>query len=629
MKKETSRYSQVREILNKASKGSTNEYQGYGKFWELPLEELLQVELYGVKMIGDSGSESGLIRGLRGEPPFDGNQFPRLLWGVTEPLAEEDIDFISQWIDDGCPEEDAPKPETSSCCGGDGPSPAALSLAKGTTRHTFSQAPVLNAERGGTKARKNIEALTPDELKRLRAAVGQMRAWEYQDDERSWTYWARIHANACQHGWEQFLPWHRVYLAYLEQQLQDIDPLVTLPYWEWSSYADDQPTTATGGNKIDNGVIPEAYRGFVTKEAIDKLDISKANKDKLTKIVGQTFNSGARLLTAAGIKYNAAADSDVGKILTELEVINPLFYRKRYPTINLSLIPHYPQPEEINRILEQDNFWKFGSGPPSNHYFGSLESVHNFMHNFSGGLNPNYTKDGDQNREPQFGDMVDARVTAFDPIFWGHHANVDRLWALWQESHPNGHPQNMSAPMPPFTQIVGDAEHVSDFGYEYVKSAHVAPVNPNVALMQFRSEKAGVPKNVVKCHRSAEVRLRGVQFVPLGATIRVFLNEPKATVNTPVEDNPNFAGAIHTFGASCVGGPGHCSLPFGSGREFDARPRHRKTPGNYNLDVTSCVQKLCKAGATDFTVSIVVVGMDGKLIEDALYLDAISLVFQD
>lgn len=25
-----------------------------------------------------------------------------------------------------------------------------------------------------------------------------------------------------------------------------------------------------------------------------------------------------------------------------------------------------------------------------------------------------------------------------DPIFWLHHANVDRLWALWQEHHTQG-----------------------------------------------------------------------------------------------------------------------------------------------------------------------------------------------
>ncbi|KAF1814577.1 Di-copper centre-containing protein [Eremomyces bilateralis CBS 781.70] len=56
----------------------------------------------------------------------------------------------------------------------------------------------------------------------------------------------------------------------------------------------------------------------------------------------------------------------------------------------------------------------------------SLESVHNVVHVWTGG-------DG------QFGNpghMASPSVAAFDPIFWMHHNNVDRLLALWQELNP-------------------------------------------------------------------------------------------------------------------------------------------------------------------------------------------------
>ena len=47
-------------------------------------------------------ARSGLIRGLRGLAPFDGNRFPPLMWGGKR-VAEPDIQFIADWIDDGCP----------------------------------------------------------------------------------------------------------------------------------------------------------------------------------------------------------------------------------------------------------------------------------------------------------------------------------------------------------------------------------------------------------------------------------------------------------------------------------------------------------------------------------------------
>jgi tyrosinase len=55
---------------------------------------------------GRSRSErSGLIQGLRGEPPFDGRRFPPLPWGGKR-VADADIVFIADWIDDDCPATD-------------------------------------------------------------------------------------------------------------------------------------------------------------------------------------------------------------------------------------------------------------------------------------------------------------------------------------------------------------------------------------------------------------------------------------------------------------------------------------------------------------------------------------------
>src|SRR5437763_9102825 len=102
-KAQTTRYQKVKQILDRAAGDSTADYEGHGRFWHLPLPRLLNLEIYGVRMIAppaaathscchheaddheakpaDRSARSGLIRGLRGQPPFDGSQYPPLPWG--------------------------------------------------------------------------------------------------------------------------------------------------------------------------------------------------------------------------------------------------------------------------------------------------------------------------------------------------------------------------------------------------------------------------------------------------------------------------------------------------------------------------------------------------------------------
>lgn len=51
--------------------------------------------------------------------------------------------------------------------------------------------------------------------------------------------------------------------------------------------------------------------------------------------------------------------------------------------------------------------------------WGSIEDIHNAVHNYVGGG----------------GQMGSPAAAAFDPIFWLHHTQVDRLFAIWQALH--------------------------------------------------------------------------------------------------------------------------------------------------------------------------------------------------
>ena len=86
--------------------------------------------------------------------------------------------------------------------------------------------------------------MSEPQLEKLRWAFRELyRFNKWPEDRRSYNNMALIHQNHCQHGWERFLPWHRIYLYEFEQALQDVCPGVTLPYWDWTmpQYRPDQP----------------------------------------------------------------------------------------------------------------------------------------------------------------------------------------------------------------------------------------------------------------------------------------------------------------------------------------------------------------------------------------------------
>jgi tyrosinase len=315
--------------------------------------------------------------------------------------------------------------------------------------------------------------------------------------------------------------------------------------------------------------------------------------------------------------------------MSELKNTNPLWQRNRWPGGDPSIIfEAYPTPEDVERILQIKSFFNFGSGPTNNHFFGALENIHNLIHNFSGGSNPNF---GPQfPNEPQYGDMVSAGTTARDMIFWGHHSNVDRLWADWQKLHPGSEPDDPTDILAPWTLSVENVLSTSKLGYEYMKSSSLFETDSNLPIARFKSAKANVNPAVLAKHSRAEIRLHKVQYsTASGAFIRVFLNEPDADVKTPTSGNDHFVTQIATFSGECIGGPGHCDVPTEERRKFDLRPRHRKTPGNFRIDATETIRRLAAQGETDFHINLVVLDIDGTPKTNALWLDAVSLNFKD
>ena len=88
-------------------------------------------------------------------------------------------------------------------------------------------------------------------------------------------------------------------------------------------------------------------------------------------------------------------------------------------------------------------------------FTSSLEGVHGGVHVWVGGT------------------MSFIATAPADPIFWMHHANIDRLWWQWQQAHPGKNPSlsgtgATSPVMDPWTYTEADTRDITALGYEYV-----------------------------------------------------------------------------------------------------------------------------------------------------------------
>ena len=581
------------------------------------------------------GAASGLIKALQGEFPFDGTHYPPFMWGGSR-VAPSDILFIEQWIDDGCPASDAP-PAADTEADAASAAATAADVAWGRTTVEPSGRPVNQDlhDNGAIKLRKNVQYLSDQELCTLRWAVNElMKLNAFPADKRSWNSWAQVHGDFCQHGWEQFLPWHRIYLYEFEQALQDLSPDITLPYWDWTMTMYDQGKT---------GVIPTPYQGFLTAQSLQNLQsegMSAGDAAKLQPMVGPLYNSATTIYDqVAKLLGDAAVKTYWPLIVQQLTLANPLWYPFRYPnefggqSMAAAFHHHYPTAEDIENLLDVATWHDFGGGPIYDAAFGLLDmDPHNTIHIWVGGLNPHFDKNNPNDpTQPANGDMLANLTAAFDPIFWGHHSNVDRMWALWQEKHPGATQfANPDDALPPFSYKMADSMDTKKLGYEYAASAAHFPTDRGTGIARFRSSPTTVHPGVRARHRKAEVRLSGIEPPPVSLLVRVFLNQPDADHETPTEGNDRYVGHFSLFGhGDCVGGPGHCAVPSADRRRFDLRPRPHTAPTNLRLDATDAAQKLFAKGETDLSVQLVVLGPGGVEASDKLRTSGVTLVFKD
>jgi len=179
------------------------------------------------------------------------------------------------------------------------------------------------------------------------------------------------------HGNAGFLPWHREYILRFEQALQTVDSSVNLPYWRWGFGS----ASETNDIFVDDFMGPAGSGSPVTVE---------------TGYFAESPNS----FNPNG--WSVHPDLDQDSHGTALQ---------RNTTLDASLLP---PASEMEKCLCKNNLKKFR---PYLEGFTSPSGTHNFIHPWVGGHMSNSTSPN-------------------DPVFFLHHCNVDRLWAIWQIAHP-------------------------------------------------------------------------------------------------------------------------------------------------------------------------------------------------
>jgi len=211
------------------------------------------------------------------------------------------------------------------------------------------------------------------------------------------------------------------------------------------------------------------------------------------------------------------------------------------------------------------------------------------------------------------GNMGSVPYAGFDPIFWLHHANVDRLWAVWQASNSGPLPPNeANLTLEPFLKpctsadyIGSDMESTQTLGYAY-SSFCIFVIGPFPFLKPIRlkieplmREPFDIAKLVVRT-----TRMHAASF-----DLRVFMNDRDANDETPIEEHPGYAGAFGVFGMGVTEG----KKKKGPQAAGESMMRMRGDRFDMELDISAALRKALKKKA-DPTITLVPVDPTGKRI---------------
>ena len=175
----------------------------------------------------------------------------------------------------------------------------------------------------GLRVRKNVNSLSRQESRILVSALqSAISRGEYQRI-------ANFHGSptslcggqpCCPHGTSGFLPWHRLFMVHMEEELGE-----ALPYWDWTEDRDVPSLWAGIQGPIQPGAVGICSRnGFTSRSSTAQIDRAQLKAGVQAALMEETFEAFWEKLSVPHDELHVGMGCDMR--LPDTAAYDPLFY---------------------------------------------------------------------------------------------------------------------------------------------------------------------------------------------------------------------------------------------------------------------------------------------------------------
>ena len=318
---------------------------------------------------------------------------------------------------------------------------------------------------------RRLNVANPQALRQLESYKKAIRAMLElpPSDPRNWYRIALAHTLDCPHGNWWFLVWHRGYIGWFERICRELsgEPDFALPYWDWTEASNQTGSFApcVPAPMFDDVLTPthEAFIGkydefrstfedVVARADFWKPIFTEGAFDEHTQY-GQLLPRAMRIPEDLWFDI---IDDPRGKFF--FDAIHARGVTKEKPELDERTAKSVSLPVLLDALSARD-FLTFASPKTLSHNsvggYGVLEGQpHNRVHNNVGGIS--FKTIGDVTSKTDLGGFMQNFLAPVDPLFFLHHANVDRLWDVWTRKQqmrgypilPDGYPKALGDSVP-------------------------------------------------------------------------------------------------------------------------------------------------------------------------------------